>query len=112
MGVGIVANYQFYFSTEEFVGHAPDVLDAVLAGVAEVGKWAKADPTAAAEEFSPLLGIPVPILEKALARQQYDVKPVSREVVAQQQQVADTFFRLGLIPKQLSIADAVRKIDG
>ena len=110
-GTGIVSNYQFYFSTADFVRQAPDVVDAVLAGVAEVGKWAKSDPTVAAEEFSPLIGIPVPILEKALARQQYDVKPVNSEVAQQQQQVADTFFKLGLIPRELNIAEAVRKID-
>ena len=109
-GSGIVSNYQFYFSTEEFVGRAPEVVDAVLSGVAEIGAWTKSDPTAAAQEFSPLIGIPVPILEKALARQQYDVKAVGPDVAAQQQQVADAFFGLGLIPRQLDIAGAVRKV--
>ncbi|BAF89158.1 ABC transporter substrate binding protein [Azorhizobium caulinodans ORS 571] len=109
-GTGIVSNYQFYFSTQSFVEKAPDVVDAVLAGVAEIGAWVKANPKAAAAEFSPLIGIPAPILEIALARQQYDVKPITPAVVAQQQQVADAFFKLGLIPKEIRISDAVRAL--
>ncbi|ABS66460.1 sulfonate ABC transporter substrate-binding protein [Xanthobacter versatilis] len=107
-GTGIVSNYQFYFSTKAFVDQAPQVVDAVLAGVAEIGAWVKANPKAAAETFSPLIGIPAPILEVALARQQYDVKPLTPQVAAEQQKVADAFFALGLIPKPIRIADALR----
>ncbi|NMN60674.1 sulfonate transport system substrate-binding protein [Xanthobacter sp. SG618] len=107
-GTGIVSNYQFYLSTRSFVDQAPQVVDVLLKGVAEVGAWVKANPKAAAAEFSPLIGIPAPILEVALARQQYDVKPITPEVAAAQQKVADAFLALGLIPKPIRIADALR----
>lgn len=107
-GTGIVSNYQFYFTTRSFAAEAPQVVDAVLAAVAEIGAWAKANPQEAAAQFSPLIGIPAPILEVALARQQYDVKPLTPEIAAQQQQVADTFHKLGLIPAPISISNAVR----
>ncbi len=108
-GTGIVSNYQFYFASKPFAEKAPDVIDVILQAVSEIGAWTKANPKAAAEEFSPLIGIPAPILEVALARQQYDVKPVTPEVAAQQQQVADAFHKLGLIPAPISIADALYK---
>lgn len=107
-GTGIVSNYQFYFTTKAFAERAPQVVDAILDGVAEIGAWVKANPKAAAAQFSPLIGIPAPILEVALARQQYDVKPVTPEVAAAQQKVADAFFTLGLIPKPIRISDALR----
>jgi sulfonate transport system substrate-binding protein len=107
-GTGIVSNYQFYLSTRAFADQAPQVVDVLLKGVAEVGAWVKANPKAAAAEFSPLIGIPAAILEVALARQQYDVKPITPEVAAAQQQVADAFLALGLIPKPIRIADALR----
>jgi sulfonate transport system substrate-binding protein len=52
---------------------------------------------------------PAPILEVAVARQAYGIKPIDDDVVAKQQKIADTFFALGLIPKAIKIADAVRK---
>ena len=42
-------------------------------------------------------------------RRKYGVKPITPEVVAAQQKIADVFFKLGLIPTAISIADAVRK---
>lgn len=107
-GTGIVSNYQFYFAGKALADQAPQVVDAILAGVAEIGAWVKSNPKAAAAEFSPLIGIPAPILEVALARQQYDVKPVTPQVAAEQQKVADTFHALGLIPKPIRISDALR----
>ncbi|MFG1403089.1 sulfonate ABC transporter substrate-binding protein [Xanthobacter sediminis] len=107
-GTGIVSNYQFYFTTKSFAEKAPQVVDTLLAAVSEIGAWTKANPQAAAAQFSPLIGIPAPILEVALARQQYDVKPLTPEVAAQQQQVADTFHKLGLIPAPIKISDALR----
>lgn len=48
----------------------------------------------------------MPVLEVALKRQSYGIKPVTRQVITEQQQVADAFYALGLIPKAIAIADA------
>ena len=108
-GTGIVANHQFYLATREFTGAHPDVVDAALASLKEVDEWVKANPKDVAAQFAPALGIPAPILEVAVARQSYGIEPVNDGVVAAQQKLADTFFQLGLIPKAIRIADAVRK---
>ena len=46
-GTGIVSNYQFYLSTRAFADQAPQVVDVLLKGVAEVGAWVQR-PTKAA----------------------------------------------------------------
>jgi sulfonate transport system substrate-binding protein len=108
-GEGLVANYQFYFSTKEFVEANPEAVDAVLAAIAEIDAWAKDNTDAVAEELAPAVGIPADILKIALERQAYGVTPLSDAVIAEQQKVADTFHDLGLIPQKISIADAVRR---
>jgi sulfonate transport system substrate-binding protein len=45
----------------------------------------------------------------ALKRQSYGIKPITDSVVADQQQVADAFFALGLLPRQIKISDAARR---
>ena len=55
---------------------------------------------AAADTDHPTPGTPV--VEVALKRQAYGIKPLTDSVIADQQQVADTFFALGLLPKQIS----------
>lgn len=108
-GTDIVSNYQFYFSSQKFLSADPKIVDLVLAQLSEVDDWAKSDIKAVAEQLSPSVGLPVPVLELALKRQSYGIKPINDQVIAEQQQVADTFFSLGLIPKAIKISDVAKK---
>jgi sulfonate transport system substrate-binding protein len=108
-GTGLVSNHQFYLSEQKFAAANPAVIDTLLAAIHEIGEWARTDPKAAAADLAPVVGIPAPILAVAIGRQGYGVKPLSPEVTAEQQKIADTFFGLRLIPKQLAVADVVRK---
>jgi len=49
------------------------------------------------------------VVEVALKRQAYGIKPITDAVIADQQQVADAFFALNLIPKSIKISDVARK---
>jgi sulfonate transport system substrate-binding protein len=108
-GTGIVSNYQFYFASKKFLESDPKTVDLVLAQLSEVDDWAKSDIHAVAEQLAPAVGLPVAVVEVALKRQSYGIKPLSDAVIADQQQVADTFFALGLLPKQIRIADVARR---
>src|SRR4051795_3052056 len=108
-GTNIVANYQFYFSSKNFVEGDPKIVDVVLAQLGEVDDWAKGDIHAVAEQLAPAIGLSVPVVEVALKRQSYGIKPLTDSVIDDQQQVADTFFSLGLIPKQIKISDVTRR---
>src|SRR4051812_12379499 len=108
-GTDTVANYQFYFSSKKFLESDPKVVDLVLAQLSEVDHWAKGDIHAVAEQLAPAIGLSVPVVEVALKRQSYGIKPLTESVINDQQQVADTFFSLGLIPKQIKISDVARR---
>ena len=108
-GSGLVPNHQFYLSSRDFAARNGAALDAVVAAVAEVDAWARENTDAAAKELSPSVGIPAPILAAALRRQTYGIRPLDPAVTAEQQRIADTFHGLGLVPKAIDIAGAVRK---
>ena len=108
-GTGVVSNYQFYFSSKKFVERDSGIVDLVLAELREVDDWAKGDIHAVANQLAPAIGLPVDVVEVALKRQSYGIKPITDSVIADQQQVADTFFALGLLPKQINISDAARR---
>jgi sulfonate transport system substrate-binding protein len=108
-GTDIVPNHQFYLSSQKFLESEPKVLDAILAELREVDEWAKADIHAVAEQLAPSVGLPVPVIEVALKRQAYGIKPIDAQVVAEQQKLADTFLALGLIPKAITVSELARK---
>jgi len=106
-GVGIVANHQFYLAAKPFAEGHPEVLDVVLAELSEVDAWAKSDIKAVAQQLSPSIGIPASILEAALKRQSYGIRPITPGVIAEQQRIADAFLALGLLPKAIKVSEAV-----
>ena len=108
-GTGIVSNYQFYFSSKKFLESDPKIVDLVLAELGAVDDWARQDIHAVAEQLAPAIGLPVAVVEVALKRQADGIKPVTDSVIADQQQVADAFFALGLLPKQIRISDVARR---
>jgi sulfonate transport system substrate-binding protein len=108
-GTGVVVNYQFYFSSKKFLQSDPKVVDLVLAELGAVDDWAKSDIRAVAEQIAPTIGLSVPVVEVALRRQSYGIKPINDAVIADQQKIADAFHALGLLPKPITVSDAQRK---
>ena len=108
-GTGAVANNQFYLARKAFADADPQIVDAVIDAVADVDRWAKDNSAAVAAQLSAGIGIPAPVLEIALKRQSYGIKPLDDDTVAEQQRIADTFYGLGLLPKPIVVSTIVRR---
>jgi len=109
-GQDLVSNHQFFLASRDFAKANPKVIDIIGTQLAAIDAWAKADPKGVAAMLSPKVGIPADILEVAVVRQAYGVAPLTPDVVAEQQKIADTFYKLGLIPKPIAVSDAVVKL--
>ena len=103
----VVNNYQYYLGERGFVKNNPKVIDALFADSVEQGIWLKKNLRQAAELIAPLQGLPVDVVELALRRYEFNVKPITPAVAADQQRIADTFFALKLIPKPIKVSEAV-----
>lgn len=105
-GKGAVANHQFYLAARAFAEKHPEVVHILLEELDKVDQWGKQNPQEVAKFLAPQIGIEQPIVEIAALRYSYGVKPVTAEVLAAQQKIADKFFELKLVPKQVRVADA------
>jgi sulfonate transport system substrate-binding protein len=108
-GEGLVPNHQFYLAARKFTEGNGAAIDTAIEALAEIDRWISANPQAAADELGPQTGIPAPIIKVAIQRQAYGIKPLDAAVAAEQQKIADTFFKLGLLAKPVVIAEAVRR---
>jgi sulfonate transport system substrate-binding protein len=106
-GKGVVNNYAFYLAEAGFVQKHPKIVQALFEDSVEKGVWIKKNLRAAAELVAPLQGLPVAVVETALTRYEFNVRPITPAVAADQQKIADTFFDLKLIPKAIKISEAV-----
>ncbi|ANE46894.1 ABC transporter substrate-binding protein [Paenibacillus swuensis] len=108
-GKDVVNNHEFYLAERSFAEKYPDVIDALLEEADKIDTWSKDHPKELAEKLAPILGIDVASLELAAGRRQYGVQPIDAELIQAQQQIADTFRSLELIPKDIKVEDAVLK---
>ena len=106
-GKGLVANYQFYLASRTYAEKNPDILRIVLDEVAKVDDWGRNNPEEVATILSAQTGLGKDVVALAASRYAYGVKPVSVDVIASQQRVADAFSSLKLIPKPILVKDAL-----
>jgi sulfonate transport system substrate-binding protein len=104
---GIVPNYQFYLSSREFAEANPKAIEAVIDGLRDIDELVKKDVKTAAAQLGSYTSIPAPIIEIAIRRQAFGIAPMDDKTIKDQQLVADTFHALGLIPKHITVADAI-----
>ncbi|MGK5033253.1 sulfonate ABC transporter substrate-binding protein [Janthinobacterium sp. MDT1-19] len=106
-GKGLVANYQFYLASRTYAEKNPEILRIVLDEVAKVDDWGRNNPEEVATVLSAQTGLSKEVVALAASRYAYGVKPVSVDVIASQQRVADAFSSLKLIPKPIFVKDAL-----
>jgi len=106
-GTGLVNSFSFYLAQTDYAKDNPDVIRALFANTDEAARYVQADVPRAAAQIAPLQGLDVAVAETSLKRYRYGARPLTPAVAAQQQQIADTFFDLKLIPKPVRIADAL-----
>ena len=103
---GIVNNRGYYFTSREFATKNVDVLKIAIQEINAIDTWASKNKSAAAQELSKVLGLDIAITDLYLSRSAFGTAPVNSDILAEQQQIADTFFDLKLIPKKLNLRHA------
>ena len=81
----------------------------MLDALKDVDDWAGKNIETVAEQLSPSVGLPPAVLAASLKRESYGIRPISDDVIASQQRIADTFLHLGLLPKAITVSDLQRK---
>lgn len=106
-GEGLVANHQFYLAARPYAEKHPEVVSVLVEEIRSVGGWIRQNSAEATQQVAPLLGLAPEITRTAVERQAYGAQLITPDVVEAQQQIADTFTDLKLIPKKLSIKDVI-----
>jgi sulfonate transport system substrate-binding protein len=105
-GRGLVQNPGYYIGARPFVEPNLAIVNLVLEEIGKAGAWANANRKEIVDLLAPQLGIDGEALSTALARSPFGVRPVDEALLIAQQQVADTFHQLKLIPHPIRVADA------
>jgi sulfonate transport system substrate-binding protein len=103
----ITKSNSFYIANRDFAKNHGPVLQQIVDVTTSAAKWAEAHRDEVAKSLSAITGIPLDIQTVAASRSSFAVGPITEDIIATQQGVADRFFKLGLIPKPVAIRDIV-----
>jgi sulfonate transport system substrate-binding protein len=103
----ITKSNSFYIANHDFARNHGPVLQQIVDVTTSTAKWAEAHRDEVARSLSAITGIPLDIQLVAANRSSFAVGPITEDIIATQQGVADRFFKLGLIPRQIAVRDIV-----
>ncbi|KQV81707.1 aliphatic sulfonate ABC transporter substrate-binding protein [Rhizobium sp. Root1220] len=107
---GIVDSYSYFLANAEFTDANGQVIVDVIDELAKVGRSAQGKLEETIKELSEITGVPEEITRVTLTRPGADLGSVSTitdDAASYQQALADEFFSLGIVPKQLKTGDIV-----
>jgi sulfonate transport system substrate-binding protein len=97
----------FYIGNRDFAAREPQLLREVLDTLADTAKWAESNRDKVAKALAEVTGVDLAIQTVAANRSSFAVGKLTDEIIATQQAVADRFQKLRLIPRPITIRDAV-----
>jgi sulfonate transport system substrate-binding protein len=103
-GTGLSPYKRYYLAGADYATQRADVLALLFGKLRETGAWVKANPDAAAARLGALWKLDPAIVRQANARRSYQVEPVTRAALAEQQTIADAFRAEGLLPRAVDAA--------
>ncbi len=95
----------FYSTTKQFYKDNPQVIKVFLEELQKAENWGKRYPKETAKLLTTLTQLDVPTLEKMHGKYDWDLRPITERVIKKQQEVADKWYSLGLIPKKVNVRD-------
>jgi sulfonate transport system substrate-binding protein len=104
---GVAPSNAFFLATRSFATRNPSIVSAIVDETTSAWHWAARHQSELAAVLSEASGVPIDVEKVVAARGNYEVAFITPQVVHQQQAIADTFSRLGLIPHPIEIGQAV-----
>ena len=97
----------YFLANKAFAAKNARAIDLTLAGLDEAAKWADANRPAVARALHEVTGVELAAQTVAADRTDFAILPITDEIIANQQKTADRFHKLGLIPRAITVRDAV-----
>ena len=107
-GRDLSSNNSFYLASRPFVNRHPEALAVLFEELTRADRQAQENRKEVIKLIADFSGLDAGVVSLFLQRRpKSPVGPLSAQTVADQQRVADAFYKLGLIPKPVTVAEIV-----
>ena len=103
----VSAQDSFFLVNGAFAAKHPNVVATINQAIATATTWADRNRDQVAAILSEASGVDLAAEQRSVERAEFTFGPLTEDVLAQQQAIADRFQRLGLIPAPIRVRDIV-----
>jgi sulfonate transport system substrate-binding protein len=105
-GKGLVSNHQFYLAARKHAQQNPEIVRIVLDELNKLDLWNRSNTKEVGLSLAKEIGLDPAVAGLSARRLSFGVLPIDEKIISEQQNIADTFADLKLIPKKIQIRDA------
>lgn len=95
----------FYSTNRDFYKAHPDVIKVFLEELQKAEIYTRDHPKEVAQALAPVTQLPPDILETMHGKYKYGLRPITEQIIAKQQEVANLWYSLKLIPKKVNVRE-------
>jgi len=104
---GIATQGGYYMAARKFATENPELVKLILEEINNLGKWAEQHPEEVVKLTAPHLKLDEDILTTMVKRRTYGLRPITPEIMAGQQKIADLFAQEKVIPQRIDVKEAM-----
>ena len=106
---GLMNDRNFYIAMRSFAKKRTEIVKIVIEEANKIGIWITNYPEQAAQLLTASTGMKPATALRVTKSRYYDAIPIQDRAIEEQQRIAETFFRLGLLQKRIWVEDAMWK---
>src|SRR5699024_4453757 len=106
-GEGLTTDRDFFIATDVFADTHTEVADVVMEEMAKASEWANENHPELIEMLAPILSLDEETVKRSVERRVYGVDAISEDIIAEQQDIADLFYELEIIPEKLDVTEVM-----
>ncbi len=99
-------NREFFFAAKDFYRANPDVMKILMADLADTEAHAAANRAEVVKLLAPEMRMDPAAVKRSIDRLAFGVLPIDDKIIASQQDIADVFAGLKLIPMKIDVREA------
>lgn len=105
-GEGLKDIGNFYTTSRKFAQEHPEFIKLFLEEVQKAEAWTRDHPREFAQLMASELGTDARAMEKVISKYKPGIVPISDRVIAKQQEIANMYYEIGMLPKQIDVKQA------
>lgn len=107
-GEGLTTDRDFFIATDTFANEQEDITDIIVEELIKSSDWANENTDELVEMLTPILNIEEDSIRLASERRDYGVDEISAEIIEEQQNIADLFYDLDIIPTKVDVEEVMK----